>query len=120
LTDAQVISIGKRLKPYKGQPYTVTAYWDSKESVGIANRIHLALHDVAQWSYSDEASKSMLLGGVVGVVVWTHPDAEESSKQAAKALIDALNEEGIEATAREQNPKNPKSNMIALNVGSKR
>ncbi len=120
LTDAQIISIGTRLKPFKGQPYTVTAYWDSKESIGIANRIHLSLHDVAQWSYSDEGTKGFMLGGTVGVIVWTHPAAEETTKQAAKALIDALNDEGIEATPKEQNPQNPKSNMIAINVGSRR
>lgn len=120
LTDEQVISIGTKLKVFSGQAYTVTAYWDSKESLGIANRIHLALKNVAGWSYSDEGSKGIMLGGMVGVLVWTHPDAGENTKKAAASLIDALNAEGIEAAPRLQNPKNPKTDMITVNVGAKR
>jgi hypothetical protein len=120
LSDEQVKTIGNKLKLFKGQPYTITAYWDSKESLGLANRIHPALHDVAEWPYSDEGTKSMMLGGIVGVQVWTHPDADKSTKEAAAALIKALNAEGIEAGPKQQNPKNPKTNMIAINVGSKR
>jgi flagellar biosynthesis GTPase FlhF len=120
LSDDQITYIGNSLKPFKGQPYTVTAYWDSKESLNLANRIHVALQAVAGWSYSDEGSKSMMLGGEVGVMIWTHPDADESTGQAAKALINVLNTEGIEAEPRQQNPKNPKSNTIAVNVGSRR
>ena len=120
LSDAQVVSIGDELKRFKGQPYTITAYWDSKESLGLANRIHPALHDVAKWAYSDEGTKSMMLGGIVGVQVWTHPDADKSTKEAATALINALNAEGIETEPRQQNPKNPKTNMININIGSKR
>jgi hypothetical protein len=120
LSPAQEQSIGKKLKQFSGQPYTITAYWDSKESMGLANQIHTALKLIAGWSYSDEGSKSMMLGGEVGVMVWTHPDADESTKHAKQALIDALNAEGIETESREQNPKNPKTNMIAINVGAKR
>jgi hypothetical protein len=119
LSDEQLRRIANKLVKFASQEYIVTAYWDSKESLGIANRIHAALQ-MARWSYSDEGSKSMMLGGVVGVVVWTHPNADETAKRAAKSLIDALNAEGIEAAPREQNPKNPKSNTIAVNVGSKR
>lgn len=121
LTDEQVLSIGNKLKLFKGQPYTVTAYWDSPESLGLANRINAVLKIVAEWSYSDEGSKSMLLGGTVGIFVWTHPDADESTKRAAEALIEALNTEGLEASPRVQNPQNnPKHNKIALVVGAKR
>ena len=62
----------------------------------------------------------MLLGGEIGVLVWTHPDAGEKTKNAAASLIDALNAEGIEATPKLQNPQNPKSDMISVNVGAKR
>jgi hypothetical protein len=119
LTDEQVRSIVAKLGVFSGQAYTVTAYWDSKESLGIANRIHSALL-LARWAYSDEGSKSMMLGGEIGVLVWTHPDAGESTKKAAESLIEALNAEGIEAAPRLQNPKNPKSDMISINVGAKR
>lgn len=119
LTDKQVKTIATKLSSFMGQSYAVTAYWDSKESMGITNRIHMALQ-MAQWSYSSERSKSFMLGGVIGVQVWTHPDADPSAKLAASSLVDALNAEGIEAIAKEQNPKNPKTNMINLNIGAKR
>jgi len=119
LSDEQVRSIAAKLRVFAGQPYTVTAYWDSKESLGIANRIYSALL-LAKWAYSDEGSKGMMLGGEIGVLVWTHPDAGENTKKAATALIDALNAQGIEATPKLQNPKNPKSDMISVNVGAKR
>ena len=61
-----------------------------------------------------------MLGGVIGVQVWTHPDADPSTKLAASSLVDALNAEGIEAISKEQNPKNTKTNMIGLSVGAKR
>ena len=119
LSDEQVMSIGNKLKIFKGQRYTVVAYWDSKESLALANRIHLALQRVAEWRYSDEGTKSFMMGGEVGVLIWTHPDADESVQQAAKALIDALNTAGIAAEPRHQNPKDPKQNMISVNVGAK-
>jgi len=90
LTDEQVISIGTKLKVFSGQAYTVSAYWDSKESLGIANRIHAALQIVAKWSYSDEGTKGMMFGGIVGVLVFTHRNADENTKQAAKSLVEAL------------------------------
>ncbi len=120
LTDQQFKSIVKQLNGFVGQEYAVTAYWDSKESLGIANRIHNALR-VAGWSYNPEGSKSMMLGGIIGVFVWTHPDADGRTKEAASALVSALLEEGIAAAPRTQNPQNnPKHNKISLSVGAKR
>jgi hypothetical protein len=119
LTDEQVKTIAGKLSSFMGQPYTVTAYWDSKESMGITNRIHKALQ-MAGWLYSPEGSKSFLLGGAIGVEVWTHPDTDPSPKLAAASLIDALKVEGIDAIAKEQNLQNPKTNMISLVVGAKR
>jgi len=119
LTDGQVLAIARQLIPFAGQEYEVTAYWDSPESLNIANRIHAALQ-AARWKYNTEGSKSIMWGGEVGVMIWTHPNADEPTKSAAEALIVALNAEGIEAVARQQNPQNPKSNMININVGAKR
>jgi hypothetical protein len=62
----------------------------------------------------------MMLGGVIGVLVMVHSDAGENTKKAAASLIDALNAEGIEAAPRLSEPKNPKSDMIWINVGAKR
>jgi hypothetical protein len=119
LTDAQQATIADKLRDLPSQEYQVTAYWDSQESLGIANRIHQALLS-SNWKFNPDGAKSMMLGGIVGVQVWHHPAADESTKEAAKLLIDLLNGVGIAAYEKEQNPENPKTNMINVNVGSKR
>ena len=120
LTDKQVSSIAQKLIVFRGQEYTVTTYWESEESLKFADRIHTALQ-VAQWSYFDEGSKSRMLGGVIGVFVGFHPDADEQTKKAATALADALSQEGFRAVLRPQNPtNNPKHNKIWMNIGTKR
>ncbi len=120
LSDKQVITIANKLRSFAGQEYEVTAYWDSKESVGIANRIHAALRQ-AHWKYLSPDVRHSMFGGVIGVLVWRHPDADESTKKATDSLISALTAEGIEAAPRLQNPvNNPKHNKIALSVGAKR
>jgi hypothetical protein len=121
LTDAQLGSIAGRLKVFKGQEYTVTAYWNSPESLGITNRIHVALQ-LAGWSYSPEGSKSRLLGGIIGILVSSHPDADKRTKEAVEALVAALVQEGIQAEAEvDTNIWNSTNhNGISLTVGSKR
>jgi hypothetical protein len=119
LTDGQVLAVAKQLMPFAGQEYEVTAYWDSPESLNIANRIYAALQ-TARWKYNPEGGKSILMGGEIGVMIWTHPNADESTKNAASGLIAALNAEGIEAVERQQNPQNPKTNIININIGAKR
>jgi hypothetical protein len=120
LTDKQVKFIASKLKQYAGQEYNVTAYWDSKESVGIANRIHQALQ-FANWKIVDTDKWRGLMGGVIGVFVAYHPEADERTQQAAKALVTALSLEGIEAEPQIENAKsNPKHNKISVTIGSKR
>jgi rubrerythrin len=120
LTDAQLKVIADKLKAFAGQEYDVTAYWDSKESVGIANRIHAALQ-MAGWKFLPMKEWHGLFGGVVGVQVWVHPQADTLTKEAARSLTSALLAEGIYTEPREQNPtNNPKHNKISLSVGSKR
>lgn len=93
LSDAQQQQIAQKLVMFAGQEYKVTAYWDSVESLGIANRIHQSLQ-MARWKYlPPPEGGAMLLGGIVGVQVWHHPEADDSTKKAAQALIDALNSE---------------------------
>jgi hypothetical protein len=90
LSDSQVAVIGKALAKFPGQEYKVVAYWDSHESIGIANRIHQSLQ-VAHWKYLPPPSTGIaLMGGIVGVQVWHHPDAENSTKEAASLLIKLL------------------------------
>lgn len=119
LSPLQMTAIGGKLRRFNGQEYTVTAYWQSPESLDFANQIHVVLHNIAKWEYNPEGSKSQMLGGVVGVYVWTHPDADENTLAAAKSLVDALQAEGFKAEEKKQNPANPKTNIIRVNVGSK-
>jgi hypothetical protein len=119
LTDAQIKSIAERLKLYSGQQYQVLAYWDSKESAAIAERIHKAL-ETATWTFLPFKEWHALMGGLVGINVWLHPNADEPTKAAAAALVTALLNEGIQAELRLQNPKDTQSNTITLDIGSKR
>lgn len=120
LSESQLKFIARKLAPYKPQEYEITAYWSSPESLSLANQIHSALHAGAGWTFNPEGSKSMMLGGVIGVQVWTHPDADQSTKDAADLLSGVLRSEGLFVTQMTQNPHNPKTNLIAINVGSKR
>jgi hypothetical protein len=120
LSDEQIKAIGAKLARYAGQEYDIVPYWDSPESVGIANRIQLALAAVAQWKYKPPGSWEGLMGGLVGIKVSVHPQADEATLAAAKDLTLALQNAGLEAKEELQNPKNPKSNAIGLSVGSKR
>jgi len=119
LSPLQMTAMGWELGPFNGQEYTVTAYWNSPESIDFANQIHQELHDIARWKYNPEGSKSQMLGGMVGVFVWTHPNADEKTLSAAKVLVEALRADGFKAEEKKQNPVNPKTNIINVNVGSK-
>ena len=120
LTDAQVAKLAGELQKFAGQEFEITAYWDSPESLGFANRIYDSLH-AALWKYNDAGQKSMLLGGVIGVKVFLHPAANPATQTAADLFIRALNGEGFACRKEFQNPtNNPKHNIISIIVGSKR
>jgi hypothetical protein len=119
LTDEQLRSIGAKLKTYSGQQYHVLAYWDSKESKSIAERIHIALQ-IASWTFVPYKDWNGLMAGLVGINVWVHTNADEPTKAAASALVAALLHEGIQAELRLEPATNTKTNMVSLNVGSKR
>jgi hypothetical protein len=108
-----------KLKSFAGQEYKVTPFWELKESLNIANRIHQAL-SIGGWKYLEHGEGgSFLLGGVAGVLVYVHPGATDQTKTAAAALVSALNDEEIISEPREQNdPANP-NNIIQLNIGTK-
>ncbi len=118
LTDGQVKSIADEIRPYSGQEFDVTTFWDLREPFQIANRVAGAMI-VGGWKYVKPESTGFLLGGLAGVEVWVHPAAPDGVKKAADALILALNKEGIAAHKKEQNPKNPIDLKIHLNVGTK-
>jgi hypothetical protein len=118
LTDEQLWRIVGKLRAFAGQEFDVTPYWDSKESMSIANRIEPALA-AAGWKYAPPERSGFMLGGVMGVLVYVHPAAPDNTKQAANTLVDALNAEGIVAEIRNPSPKDPVDKKLHLNVGSK-
>jgi hypothetical protein len=61
----------------------------------------------------------MLLGGVVGLLVYVNPKADDKTKNAANTLIAALNDNHLDAELREQNDPTP-NYKIHLNLGTKR
>lgn len=120
LTDKQVSDIAHKLKPFAGQEFDVTPYWDNPESLGIANRIADALV-LSGWKYVKPEKSSFMFGGKVGVQVWAHPNADSPTKMAVSTLLSALNDEGLSAVPKVQNPggTNVKHNKISLSIGLK-
>ena len=121
LTKEQQQDIGGKLARFSGQRYAVVAYWDSKESLGFANCIHGALQ-FAHWTYLPPPSTGIaLFGGIVGVKVFRHPEADEGTRKAADLLVNELSSRGFQAVLEiEGVTNNPKNNDISLSVGSKR
>jgi hypothetical protein len=120
LTDQQAQNIAATLKPFGQQEFEVIPYWDSKESMGIAQRIADILVGLAGWKLEQPTGFTALMGGLIGVKVDIHPLADANSNGAAKALVTVLNQNGIEAKLEIENPtNNPKNNKINLSVGAK-
>jgi len=118
LSDFQIKAIADKIRSFAGQEFDVTPYWDLKESMAIANQIAIGLQ-YAGWSYIAPKQPGFMLGGIAGVQVWVHPTADDKVKNAANALIAALNGQGIESELRLQNPANPPDPKVHLNVGTK-
>jgi hypothetical protein len=111
--------IVSKISKFAGQEYLVTTFWDLKEPLGFSNQLHQTLI-AAGWKYIEHGpGGSLLLGGLSGVHVWVHPDADPQVKDAANALVSALEEIGKAPKLEFQNPKNPKDNKIHLNIGTK-
>jgi hypothetical protein len=117
LTDEQVAKIADSVKSFSGQELDVTTYWDLKECLAIANRIYEPLH-LSGWEYIKPERGRWLMAGISGIQVFVNPKAEDKTKSAAKALVDALKAAKLDAELRDENDPNPK-NIISLNVGIK-
>jgi hypothetical protein len=118
LSETQLKAIAEKIRPFAGQEFDVTPYWDLKESLAIANQIASGLK-FGGWNYVAPKQSGFMLGGTAGVQVWVHPTADDTVKNAANALVAALDEQGIESELRLQNPANPADPKLHLNVGAK-
>ena len=117
-TTDQVGAIVKTLAKFSGQEYQIVTFWDMREPLALANRVHSILQS-SGWKYIPYETATMMLGGIEGIQVWVHPTADEQVRNAANALVDALNGADLAAVLKEQNPKNPKDNKIGISVGTK-
>jgi hypothetical protein len=114
--DQQVII---KVSKFAGQEYSVTTFWDLKESHAFSNQLHQTLL-LAGWKYIPPGEGgSFLLGGLAGVQVWVHPAADPPVRAAADALVSALEQIAQAPTLKLQNPRNANDNKIHLNVGTK-
>jgi hypothetical protein len=119
LTDQQVSEIFDKLTVFKGQEFSIVTYWEMREPLAFANRINVTL-DLAGWKYIKLERAIFMMGGIEGVQVWRHPNAEERVQKAADALVAALNDTGVTTVLKLQNTdNNPIDNKLTLDVGTK-
>jgi hypothetical protein len=118
ISDKQIGEILPKLSAFKGQGYVITTFWDLKEPLALAERLHIVLSN-AGWEFIKPESQGFLLGGMAGVQVWVHPNADPKVKKAADALMAALNDAALAPVMKLQNPANQMDNKIAINVGTK-
>jgi hypothetical protein len=116
LTDGQAASVAGKINPFARQRVQIMTYFNAREPVRLANRILLALR-LAKWQYLPPPEHTFLIGGITGVQVFIHPEADQSTKNAAGALTAALNEQGIAATLKFDTAY--AKNQIMINVGAK-
>jgi hypothetical protein len=91
LSDAQLLRIVKTVAPFAGQEFQIFTYWDSKEPMNLTNQIGNALlSSEAGWKFIKPASGSWLMGGMEGIQIFAHPDADKVAKDASAALAAAL------------------------------
>ncbi len=105
------------LKPFAGQQWAVTTFWNIKEPVNFANLLYEPLNS-AGWKLDDSGSKGGLPDGLAGVQVLVHPQADTKVKAAAAALVAVLNKYGFNA-AMKVITTSGEVNKIQINVGTK-
>ena len=109
-----------KLSNFSEQEYKITTFWDLKEAFEFSNQLNHALQK-AGWKYVPHGEGgAFLLGGISGIQVWTHPNADQHVRDAADALVSTLKELEKNPTLKIQNATTPNDNIIRLNIGTKR
>ena len=118
-SDEGIAKLVEALKPFAGQEFTVTTYWDAKEPSAFTREL-VAVLTMAGWTFIPHERWHGLMGGIEGVIVHAHPDAIPKTKGAREALVNALRGVGISADPKEEvAANNPAHNKINLNIGQK-
>jgi hypothetical protein len=92
--------IALKLRRFAGLGFNLFGYAPDQETVGIANEILVVLSrtdEGAGWKES-VSSGNIAIGWVTGIDVLVKPDADASSKAAARALVSALRAEHLAVT----------------------
>jgi hypothetical protein len=118
LSDDQAENMRRNLRQFPGQSFEVITYWQNKESLGIANRIADTLIS-AGWQIDQPKSFTTLVGVVTGLYVSVDKAAAQSAKDAERALVEALNRNGIDALEDSEHENPNPTNKININVGIK-
>jgi hypothetical protein len=117
LTPDATRAIKVALKPFAGQQWTMTTFWDLKEPVDFATLLYEPLNN-AGWRYDNSGTKSLLLDGLAGVQVFVHPQADIKVKAAAAALVAVLNKYDFNAALKLMSALD-NSDKIQINIGTK-
>ena len=91
---AQIVKLSLRLKPYAGTPVDMLQIGESPEIANFHTLVVAPLRDALWLPVSSTAVGS---GAFIGLAVAVLPDATDSEKLAATALLSAFNAEGIMA-----------------------
>jgi hypothetical protein len=110
--------IARRLTPFAGQLFDMTALDTDPESVNFENEVYrVALR--GRWTVDPNRKWHTLLVLFSGVQITIANAATENTRSAARALVDALTAESIVASLKRGDPTDtwPASNVVAIQVG---
>ena len=107
-----------KVSKFEAQEYEVITYLDMKEARDFSEQLSLTL-STAGWKFVQLKSNSWPLPGTSGVHVFVHGNADPKIKDAANALVSALEAIGKAPALKQMDPKSPKDNKIALSIGTK-
>jgi len=117
ITDASARRIIEQTKQYKDREFQVVTFWDDREPLATAQRLADILV-TAGWKLNQPKEGQFLLNNI-GIEVWFHPEASAEAKQAAEALVSALNSAGLSAVVKQMNDPGKPIEKIHINVGTK-
>ncbi|MBX9823753.1 MAG: hypothetical protein K2Y27_02040 [Xanthobacteraceae bacterium] len=119
ISDRQFGELIVMARPFAGQEYEVTTFWDLREPMAISNRLSQAL-TVGGWNLKQPETGRWILGGLEGVEIYHHPRSPNAAR-AARAITDALNSIGIAATTKQKNvpADSEPEHKLSFNVGTK-
>jgi hypothetical protein len=113
LSDSEVAEIAATLHRFSAPEFTIGSY--GGEAAALAARLRTLL-EKAGWAWYERIFQMVPLAGTTGIQVWAR---SQSSRDAARPLVDALNGKFIEATLLPDRPDNPSELKIEIIVGSK-